>query len=58
MVELADIFRRYGPESRATCAAPRPTSHLKVMAAIAQRRTAALGGHVSQCTAGGALEYS
>jgi Transposase zinc-binding domain/Putative transposase len=58
MVELADIFRRYGPESRAKFAAHMPTSHLKVMVAIAQCRTAALGGHVYQCTECGDLEYS
>jgi hypothetical protein len=58
MVELADIFRRYGPEYRAKFAAHMPTSHLKVMEAIEQCRTAALGGHVYQCTACGDLEYS
>jgi transposase-like zinc-binding protein len=58
MVELADIFRRYGPEYRATFAAHMPTSHLKVMEAIEQCRTAALGGHVYQCTECGDLEYS
>jgi hypothetical protein len=44
MVELADIFRRSGPASRAQCADRLPTSHLAAMAAIAPCRTEALGG--------------
>src|SRR5712692_4178375 len=58
MVELADIFRRYGPEYRAKFADHMPPSHLKAMTAIEQCRTEALGGHVYQCTECGDLEYS
>lgn len=58
MLELADIFRRYGPEYRATFADHMPPSHLKAMTAIEQCRTEVLGGHVYQCTECGDLEYS
>jgi Transposase zinc-binding domain len=58
MLARADIFRRYGPASRATCADHMPPSHLQAMTAIAQCRTEALGGHGSQCMACGDLEYS
>src|SRR5438552_2039039 len=58
MLALAEIFRRYGPASRTTCAAPMPPSPLAAMQAIERCRTEALGGHVSQCPACGDLEYS
>ena len=58
MVELAEIFRRYGPAYRAKFADRMPKSHLAAMAAIEQCRTEALGGHVYQCTECGDLEYS
>jgi hypothetical protein len=58
MLELAEIFRRYGPAYRATCADRMPPSHLAAMQAIERCRTAALGGHVYQCPACGDLEYS
>lgn len=58
MVELADIFRRHGPAYRARFGARMPPSHLAAMAASEQCRTEALGGHVSQCPACSALEYS
>jgi len=58
MVELADIFRRHGPAYRAKCADGLLPSHLAAMTAIAQCRTEALGGHLSQCPDCGALEYS
>ena len=57
MLALAEIFRHYGPASRATFADRMPKSHLKAMEAIEQCRTEALGGHISQCTACGELEY-
>lgn len=56
MLALAEICRRYGPASRATCATRMPTSHLAAMAAIEPCRTETLGGHVYQCPAGGDLE--
>ena len=58
MLELADIFRRYGPAYRAKFADRLLPSHLAAMEAIEQCRTEALGGHLSQCAACGELEYS
>lgn len=46
-LELADIFRRHGPQYRATHNLP--IAHLKVMRAIESCRTAVLGGHVERC---------
>lgn len=51
MVEIADIFRQYGPAYRAQYAQDMPPSHLKVMAAIEACRTETLGGHVYYCPA-------
>lgn len=56
MVALAARVRRSGPASRATCADRLPPSPLAALAAMAPCRTAALGGHVSQCPACGARE--
>lgn len=50
MVELADIFRHHGPEYRARFGDRMPARHLAAMQASEHCRTAALGGHVSQCT--------
>ncbi len=49
MIELAEIFRRYGPAYRAKFGHAMPPSHLQVMRAIEQCRTPALGGHVYTC---------
>ncbi len=49
MVEMADIFRQYGPAYRAKYGEKMPPSHLKVMAAIETCRTEALGGHIYYC---------
>jgi DNA-directed RNA polymerase subunit M/transcription elongation factor TFIIS len=58
MIELADIFRRHGPEYRAKFQDRMPQSHLDAMEAIEQCRTEALGGQVYQCMACGEPEYS
>jgi hypothetical protein len=58
MVELADIFQRHGPAYRAKFKDRLLPSHLRAMEAIEHCRTETLGGHVSQCTACGELEYS
>jgi hypothetical protein len=58
MVELAEIFRRYGPAYRAKFKDRMLPSHLAAMEAIEQCRTEALGGHLSQCADCGELEYS
>ena len=49
MIELADIFRRYGAQYRQKYGERMLPSHLKVMRAIEQCRTEALGGHIYQC---------
>ena len=58
MLALAAIFRRHGPASRTTCADRMLPSHLAAMAAIAQCRPDALGGHLSPCAACGEREDS
>jgi hypothetical protein len=49
-LEIADIFRRYGPAWRRANTGHIPLSQLKVMSAIEACRTEALGGHVAACT--------
>ena len=46
---VAEVFRRYGDTFRAEVGAALSTAHSRVMTAIEQCRTAALGGHVEQC---------
>jgi hypothetical protein len=46
---VADVFRRYGDAFHQQAAASLSTAQRRVMAAIEQCRTAALGGHVEQC---------
>ena len=46
-LEVADIFRTHGPAWRQT--ASLSPGQRKVMSAIEQCRTAALGGHVERC---------
>ena len=48
-LEIADIFRRYGPAWRRANAGHVSLSQLKVMSAIEACRTQALGGHVAAC---------
>jgi hypothetical protein len=48
-LEVADIFRDFGPAFRRAHAGHLSLSQLKVMAAIERCRTAALGGHVLAC---------
>ena len=49
-LEVADIFRAHGPAYRREHAGHLNLPQLKVMSAIENCRTAALGGHVSACT--------
>ena len=49
-LEVADIFRTHGPAYRRGHAGHLNLPQLKVMSAIENCRTAALGGHVSACT--------
>jgi hypothetical protein len=48
-LEVADIFRDFGPAWRCANAGHVSLDQLKVMSAIERCRTAALGGHVAQC---------
>lgn len=57
-LEVADIFRTHGPAWRQTQHAHLNLSQLKVMSAIEQCRTAALGGHVLRCHACDHLEIA
>jgi hypothetical protein len=47
--EVADIFREHGPAWRRANAGHVSLGQLKVMSAIENCRTAALGGHVARC---------
>jgi len=55
-LEVAEIFRQYGPVYRESHRLPR--NHLRVMRAIEACRTAALGGHKDQCDHCGHLAIS
>lgn len=48
-LEVADIFRRFGPAYRRTHAEALSRAQRRVMSAIELCRTATLGGHVEQC---------
>src|SRR5271157_1779888 len=55
-IEVADIFRQYGPSYRA--AHRLPLQQLRTMRAIEICRTAELGGHVDECEDCGHLKIS
>jgi hypothetical protein len=57
-VELADIFRQYGPAYRQKYARRMPASHFKAMRAVEQCRTPALGGQVYRCPNCEQVQYS
>ena len=48
-MELADIFRRYGPQYRQKFETRMPASHLRAMLDIERCRTVVLGGKVYYC---------
>ena len=48
-LEVADVFRDFGPAWRQSNAGHVSLGQLKVMSAIERCRTAALGGHVTRC---------
>ena len=52
-LEVADIFRRFGPVYRQTHVERLARAQRRVMSAIERCRTAALGGHVERCDACG-----
>lgn len=57
MVELADIFRRYGPEYQARFGKRMLPSHLRAMEDIVKCRTPQMGGHIYQCENPSCREY-
>lgn len=57
-LEVADIFRTHGPAWRAKQAGHLSPTQLKIMSAIEQCRTAALGGHALYCDACDHVEVS
>ena len=57
-LEVADIFRAHGPAWRQSQQGHLSLGQLKVMSAIEQCRSAALGGHVLRCNACTHLEIS
>jgi hypothetical protein len=57
-LELADIFRQYGPAYRQKYTSRMPATHLKAMRAIEQCRTEALGGQVYRCPNCEQVQYS
>jgi len=48
-LEVADVFRQYGPAFRQAHGSSMSGAQLRVMQAIEVCRTAALGGHVDEC---------
>jgi hypothetical protein len=58
LVEVADIFRRFGPAYRAQYGAQLSMEQVRAMRAIEVCRTAVLGGHVEACTACGAVRIA
>lgn len=57
-LEVADIFRTYGPAYRDSHGPEMAVRHLRTMRAIESCRTAELGGHVDQCDHCGASRIS
>ena len=57
-LEVADIFRVHGPAWRQTQAGHLSLGQIKVMSAVEQCRTAALGGHVLRCDSCDTVEVS
>ncbi len=57
-LEVADVFRRHGPEWRAAQAGHLDRMQRRVMGAIETCRTATLGGHVRRCADCGHAEIA
>jgi len=57
-LEVADIFRAFGPAYREVHGHEMPLRHFRAMRAIESCRTAELGGHVDQCDHCGGLRIS
>ncbi len=58
MLEIADIFRRYGPQYREKFGQRMPKNHLKAMWDIEHCRTELLGGQIYYCEACAENHYS
>lgn len=58
LLEVADLFRAFGPAYREVHGHEMPVRHKRVMRAIEICRTAELGGHVDQCDHCGASRIS
>ena len=58
MPEMADIFRRYGPEYLGRFGQDILPSHRRALEDIQNCRTSVLGGHVFSCDRCGHLEYA
>jgi hypothetical protein len=58
VLEVADIFRAHGPAYRQVRAGHLSLGQKKVMSAIEQCRSAALGGHVLRCDGCGQVEIA
>jgi hypothetical protein len=58
MIEMAEVFHRYGSQYREKFGQRMLSSHRRAMAAIEQCRTEALGGHVYYCEACDEALYS
>lgn len=57
-LEVADIFRTFGPAYRKARGHKMPLRHLRAMRAIEICRTAELGGHIDECDNCGTLRIS
>ena len=58
MIEVADVFRRYGYEYVQKFGERMPPSHRRAFEDLLQCRTSTLGGHVFQCDHCGQQQYS
>jgi hypothetical protein len=58
VVEVADVFRRYGTEYLQKFGERMPPSHRRAFKDILRCRTDAMGGHVFECNNCGRLQYS
>jgi hypothetical protein len=58
VVEVADVFRRYGTEYLQKFGERMPPSHRRAFKDILRCRTLAMGGHVFECNHCGRLQYA
>ena len=58
VIEVADVFRRYGTGYLEKFGERMPSSHRRAFKDILRCRTSAMGGHVFECNHCGKLQYS